>query len=47
MGMPPRNAQLYTLITRPRISFVVISCTSDVTVAKTAIIDAPTSTSMA
>ncbi len=46
MGMPPRNAQLYTLITRPRISWVVINCTSEFTVANTAIMEAPTITSM-
>ena len=46
MGMPPRKAQLYTLMTRPRISLVVINCTSEVTVAKTAIIDAPTTNNM-
>src|SRR5262245_9757037 len=41
MGMPPRNAKLYTLMTRPRISLVVMSCTKELTVANTPMSEAP------
>src|ERR1017187_4919500 len=41
IGIPPRNATLYTLLTRPRMSLGVINWTSEVTIAKTAIIAAP------
>src|ERR1035438_3136049 len=39
--MPPRKARLYTLITRPRISLGVMSCTSELTIENTPIIAAP------
>src|ERR1039458_1497341 len=41
IGMPPRKAKLYTLITRPRMSLVVISCTSEFTSVNTEINDTP------
>src|SRR4029077_19228052 len=31
-GMPPRNATLYTLITRPRISSEATACTNELTI---------------
>src|SRR5579864_967087 len=37
MGIPPRNAELYTLMTRPRISLGVINCTRELTLANTVI----------
>src|ERR1700678_3190930 len=44
--MPPRNERLYTLITRPRISLVTISCTRELTMVKTPISEAPEKNSM-
>ena len=45
--MPPRKATLYTLITRPRISLAVMSCTSELIIEKTPIIAAPEKNSSA